>query len=559
VSYEELSQEPRDVSLAEMPADLILRDGRIRTLLSPGDISEAVALRGDRIIATGDTAQMERLAGPETRVVDLQGATVIPGFIDVHVHLENATRYDRRLDSAASRADLVERVGAMAAQRAPDEWLVAAGAVYDSSFWPRRAELDGVTEGRPAVISLSGSAHVLNSRGLSAMLPDAENALGVTVERDPETGEPTGLVRTRGADGLHALLPGAPIGDKATIRGALTRGMRELSAAGITTAHHMIKSSTPVQIYQDLHAERRLPIRVGLLIRGYESDIDLNSVIQLGLRQGFGDKWLRLQGVKLSVDGYFPEGGSAFSEPYADDPGSTGRLRIAPDDVFDYIARAHRAGLRCCVHANGDRAVDIALEGYRRALREVPRTDHRHRIEHVGNLYLTEQHIRNLRELGVVAVPNPPFFHRRARFMAGRLGPARGVRPVAARSLLDGGVRVVAASDYSGLYPVDPLLGMSALVTRKTQDGMTFAPEEAIDAWTALRLYTTEAAWLSFEENRKGTIEPGKFADLAILSDDPVAVAPERIGGCSVLATLVGATAVHAEQDFRELLEAKAW
>ena len=524
---------------------VILFGGRVRTGRHPDEVVGAIALLGERVLAMGDEAEVLALAGPDTQVVDLDGATAVPGFTDVHVHLENAARYDRGLDGATSREDLVGRLERRAAGVAPGAWLICQGSVEDASYWPRRAELDARCGDRPVLVALGGGTTALNTVGLAELMrsPRVDT---LWIERDDATGEPTGLVRTKGSNQLQALLPDAPIAGPDQVRWAILRGMEELAAAGITMVHHVVKDTLPIAVYQDLRDEGALPLRVGLLLRGYESAIGIDSVIDVGLRQGFGDHWLSVQGVKISVDGYFPGGGAAFTDPYADDPGTNGTLRATAEVLFPYVLKAHRAGLRCAVHANGDRAVDLAIDAYEAALTAHPRADHRHRIEHVGNLYLTDRQIARMRTLGLVAVPNPPFLHRRARHMLGRLGPDRAARPLRVGSLLRAGVHVVAASDYSGLYPVDPLLGMSAMVTRRALSGETYAPDEAISSWDALRLYTANPAWLSFQERDRGVLAPGMLADIAILSDDPVAIAPDRLAGCSVLTTIVGGRTVHS-------------
>jgi hypothetical protein len=534
-------------------ADVILRGGRIRTMLAEDDVVESIAIKGERILAVGSNQEISDLAGKRTIVVDLGGKTVVPGFIDSHVHLENANRYDRSLDTSTSRADLLERLKAGMPSR-NGSWVVFYGRINEPEIWPTKEDLDAMSESRPMVVSLGGSIHILNSEALRRLAPDAESRYGLTIELRTEDSQPNGIIRTVGSDGLGNVLPDAGIGDRASIHWGILKGLSELATAGVTTVGHMIRSLDPIEIYQELRLANSLPMRVGLILRGYESDITLKSILELGLRQGFGNDWLKMQGVKVSLDGYFPDGGAMFTEPYVDEPDCCGHLRISPDEAKEYVMSAHRAGFRCAVHANGDFAVSLALDAYEAALNDTPRPDHRHRIEHVGNLYLTDEHIERLRNTGVVAVPNPPFFHSRAHLMEKRLGPERSRRPVAIGSLLRGGATVAVASDYSGLYPAAPLIGMAGLVTRKTIHGDIFGPEEAIDPWTALRLYTTQAAWLNFDEANKGTIEEGKLADLAVISDDPVTVGADKIIDCEIQATFVGGAPAYSTESWKEEL-----
>lgn len=516
---------------------------------SRDDVAAGVAIAGGRILAVSDETTVRKHATPHTQSIDLQGATVLPGFTDVHVHLENHARYDRSLDTLTSREAILERIGDRHARLGPDEWLLWSCSITDRALWPTAAELDRICEGRPALLTVGGASSVLSSAALSHLRRDLD-AVGASIETDPDTGEPTGVLRTRGSGSLQYLLPGAPIAGKAQVREGVLRGMRELAAAGVTMIHHVVKERLPIEIYQDLREQRALPVRVGLLLRGYESDIPLDAIVATGFRQGFGGSWLSFQGVKISVDGYFPEGGAAFTDPYASDPGNRGRLRVPREDLFHFVDAANRAGLRIAIHANGDAAIDLALDAYEAALGAFPRGDHRHRIEHAGNLYLTADHVTRMRALDLVAVPNPTFLHRRARHMRTVLGPERAAAPLAVRSLLEGGVRTIAATDYSGLYPPDPLLGIWAMTSRESLDGSVYAPEQAIDAWNALNLYTAEPAWLSFQEHLRGTIATGKLADLVVVSEDPAVVDPHDIAAkCQVLATLVGGRASHASGD----------
>lgn len=512
---------------------------------APDEVASAVAIAGDEILAVGDEETAAEHAGAHTQHIDLRGATVTPGFTDVHVHLEDHARYDRSLDGLTSREAILARIRERHQQLAPGAWLYWRSSLPEPALWPTRAELDEACGNRPVILGVSTAGNVLSSTALAFVRPDPQ-AVGASVDAE------SGLLNTKGSGGLQYVLPEAPLTGKEQTREGILTGLGELSRAGVTMVHHIVKGRLPLEVHQDLHDQRALPVRVGVILRGYESEIPLESIIQTGFRQGFGDKWLGFQGVKISVDGYFPLGGAYFTEPYASDPSTTGRLRVEPGELRDFVSRANRAGLRLAVHANGDGAVGLALDAFEAALAECPRTDHRHRMEHVGNIYLTPKHVERLRRLGIVAVPNPPFLHRRAHHVLPTLGPDRSQAPVAVKTLLDAGVRTVAASDYPGLYPPDPVINIWGLTSRTSAyDGKVYAPEQAISGWDALRLYTTEPAWLSFGEHLRGTVEVGKLADLAILAADPVTTMPPAIADeCRVLATIVGGRASYASGEF---------
>jgi predicted amidohydrolase YtcJ len=510
----------------------------VRTMIANQRPFEAIGIAGDRVVTLGTTEQIREWANGGA-VYDLGGRCVVPGFTDPHVHLENPTGYDRSLDGCASRAEVLatvrQRYGAT-----DDAWVFCSGLLSNPEYWPTAMELDVVTGNRPVVLSFSGAAYALNTAALGRIDWTAAIADSAVVEVHRETGSPTGVLRTRGADRLHVILPDAPLTGLEAVERALLRGLNRLLQSGVTSVHHIVKEALPVQVYQALRGEGRLPTRVGLLIRIFESDIALSSVLEMGLSQGFGDSMLKLQGVKVSVDGYFPQGGALFSEPYADDPEDCGRARITQEELDDLVGSAHRAGLRVAVHANGDQALNMSLRSYERAMSKNVRVDHRHRIEHAGNIYLPPDAIQRMSTMGLVAVVNPTFMHSLPQHMLARLGSRRGSRPLPVRSMLDGGVTIAAGSDFAGLNPPDPMLSMSALVNRRSLSGECYAREEAITPLEALQIYTVRNAWIGFEEDQRGTLAPGMFADLVVLSADPLSVPPEEIGEIEVLGTMVG-------------------
>jgi predicted amidohydrolase YtcJ len=517
---------------------LAIVNTKVVTMIANQPPFEAIGIAGDRVVALGTTAQIREWANGGA-VYDLGGRCVVPGFTDPHVHLENPTGYDRSLDDCASRAEVLATVRRRY-EGTDDAWVFCSGLLSNTAYWPTAEELDVVTGNRPVVLSFSGAAYALNSAALGHVDWRAASADSAVIEVQPATGSPTGVLRTRGADRLHVILPDAPLTGLEAVERALLSGLNRLLRSGVTSVHHIVKEALPVNIYQALRREGRLPTRVGLLVRIFESDIALSSVLEMGLTQGFGDTMLKLQGVKVSVDGYFPHGGALFTEPYADAPGDCGRARITQEELDELVESAHRRGLRIAVHANGDHALNMTLQSYERAMSKQMRFDHRHRIEHAGNIYLPPRAIQRMAAMGLVAVVNPTFMHRLPQHLLGRLGSRRGSCPLAVRSMLDGGTTVAAGSDFAGLNPPDPMLGIAALVNRRSLSGEVYAPEEAITPLEALQIYTLQNAWLGFEEHERGALAPGMLADLVVLSGDPLSVPPEQIGEIDVLGTMVG-------------------
>jgi predicted amidohydrolase YtcJ len=533
-----------------LDTEVVLVGARVRTMRDPDDVHDALAIRGSRIAAVGDEASVRARVSSAARVVNAGGATLLPGFIDTHVHIEDSILFDWRLEGARSRAEVLARVRAVIETTPDDEWLVIGGTILDPQVWPTAADLAGICRGRNVVLAFSSGVHSFSPAALDRINWAGVRSEHADVETD-ESGTPTGIVRMRGVGRLHYIIPTQPTTTSAAVRSALTLGLRELAKQGVTSFHHMITNRIPVQIYQEMYANGELSLRVGLLTRVYESEISLDSIIETGLAPGFGNEYIRFQGVKVSIDGYFPQGGALFSEPY-EGTCSCGYLRIGVEEFTDLVMRAHAAGLRICVHSNGDQATRHVLDAFAQAISAAPARDHRHRVEHAGNIYLPPEMVKEFAELRLVAVPNPTFMHSTVSSVTPRLGQRRGRHPLNVRQLLDAGVTVGVGSDFPALHPGDPLIGMAALIDRRSLSGSVYAPEESIEPWEALSLYTRRNAWLSFEERDKGTLESGKLADIAVLPCDPMEAGAETLRSSRVLATMVGGRWVHVgDEDHR--------
>ncbi len=242
----------------------------------------------------------------------------------------------------------------------------------------------------------------------------------------------------------------------------------------------------------------------------------------------------------MSIDGGITGRNALFYDPYLDVPDYHGLIRIQQDELDETVLRCHRAGLRCCVHAIGDRAFDMSLEAYEKALAAVPRADHRHRIEHMGNWLMSPRRIEKLVRMGIVAIPNISLGYFVGDSIREAIGAKRMVRAFPLKTLLAAGVKMAGGSDAPGYWPVDPLRDIGAYVSRRMLWGETLAPEEALSVQQAFELHTTHAAFAGFEEDRKGTLEVGKLADMAVLAEDPFEVPAERIKDLKVEMTVVG-------------------
>ena len=302
----------------------------------------------------------------------------------------------------------------------------------------------------------------------------------------------------------------------------------------------MISSPAEIRVIQKLRAENRLPIRVYIVI-----PVDfLDHLTDLGLRTGFGDNMVKIGGVKILADGSLGARTAALTEPYNDDPSTKGMSLYSQEQLNALVAKAHKAGLQLAIHAIGDQAVEMVLTAYERTLKKEPKKQHRHRIEHAS--VLNEGLIQRMKRLGVMATVQPHFVISDF-WVTDRVGPKRARWVYPFKTLIRKGVLIAGGSDCP-VEPISPLLGIYAAVARKT------FPDEGISVDEALRLYTVNAAFASFEENIKGSIEVGKLADLVVLSHNPREVLPEKIGDIQVEMTIVGGKAMHAKSSTENLM-----
>lgn len=531
--------------------DLILINGKIRTFSADGTVCEALACAGDRIVATGKSDDIQRLAGPDTQVVDLKDRPVIPGLTDTHVHLsEKGTAEMELVDcrdfytDVHSIPDILERLSKRAAETSEGSWIVAHGSpmqdfrIRDKRF-PDRHDLDRACPNH--LVSISFGAHITigNSKALAAagITGETSDPAGGAIRRDPQTGEPTGELHERAQ---LILRKAAPEFSYLQLKDGIVFALNQCLERGVTTVHDIVRSGEPVRAYQEIYREGRLHARVSILPRVIESNIGSRSLIELGLITGFGNDWLRVGGVKMSIDGGITGRNACFYEPYEDDEHNHGIIRIQQDELNDTVQKCHDAGLRCCVHAIGDRAFDMALDAYENATQKSPRKDHRHRIEHMGNWLSTQERMQRMVRSGIIAIPNIAIGYYVGDAILDCLGEKRLTKAFPFRTLLRNGVIIAGGSDSPGYWPVDPLRDIAACVSRRMRWGDVWVPEERISVAEAFAMHTTTASWVGFEENVKGTLEVGKLADIAVLAEDPFEIQPERIKDIKVEMTIVG-------------------
>jgi len=522
----------------------LLLNARVVTMDPSQATATAVGIAGDRIAFVGDIAGARAWAHAGAEEVDLGGACLLPGFIEAHNHMIafglGLTKVDVRPELAPGIAAIAAAVQHRARTTPPGEWVEATG--YDHNRLiegrhPTRHDLDLVAPDHPVVV-VNGSGHmsVANSRALAigGITGTTVDPQGGHIARD-DAGEATGLLQETAQHLVRRHLPEPTV---ATMVDALGRCAERYLAAGITSSQTAgVNSAEEFRAHQTAAAEG-LPMRSNLMI----GRTLLDAALALGLRTGLGDDHLRVGPLKLFSDGSLIGCTAAVSQPFTGEPDNLGLEMMPQAELDEVVRRGHNGGFQVAIHAIGDRAIDMVLTAYERVLAASPRADHRHRVEHCG--ILTHPLIDRLARNKVLAVSQPVFITEYGDGFISNLGKERCQLTYPFRSLLDAGVDLVFSSDCP-VSDVSPLKGVQAAVTELTGSGTPFAPAEAIDALTALRLYTVAGARASFSERRVGSIEVEKLADLVVLGADPFATEATSLGSIPVLATMLGGEMVY--------------
>jgi predicted amidohydrolase YtcJ len=527
--------------------DLLLINANVLTMDPGRPTASAVAVAGGRIVGIYD-------GEPDVtakEVIDLRGLTLIPGFHDAHNHMIgfglSLTEVDLRV---GSQDELYARVAAKAASTPEGEWIIGSG--YDqtrTSAHPHRDALDAIAPHHRVWLKHTSShmcvvnSLVLADLGIGESAPQVD---GGRVATDP-AGRPTGLLEERAQELVGNLTHPYPL---ATLTDAVDAAGRRYLAEGITSATEagvgggwIGQSPVELAAYVAARDQGRLHVRVELMVvsdafhpLGAHPSDGMETGIDLGLRTGFGDDWLRLGPMKIFTDGSLVGRTAAMSAAFEGDPGNSGYLQADPDQLTEMIIEAHRAGWRVAAHAIGDRAIDLALDAFADAADQYPRARPRHRIEHFAAA--RPDQVARAAKLGVIAVGQGRFASELGDGMLAAVGPERSAWLYRQRSLLDAGLVLPGSSDRP-VASGAPLLGIHDMVNRRTASGAPFNAAEAITPAEALRAYTWGSAYASKQERAKGSITHGKLADFTVLSEDPTAVAADRIASLEVLATFL--------------------
>jgi hypothetical protein len=530
-------------------ADLLLQSGTVYPVEPAHNRAQAVAVKDGRILAVGDDSELEPLIGSKTQVIDLEGRLVLPGFTDSHVHflVYALRRHQVVLDGVGDWEEIRRRVHAGVERAAQGEWVLGWG--WNQNLWgngtfPSRADLDDIAPHNPVALtrtdfhSLWVNSLALETASITAETPDPPES---RIDRDPATGQPSGILREWGAMGLIEDV--IPLPSDGAVDTALRETIAEAHQLGLTGVHDMrveTEKLNALRAFQRLYRRGELTLRVSCAL-----PVDrLDETIAMGLDSGPGDATLRVGGIKVFTDGSMGSGTAWMLEPYADDPNNRGLTITSEDQLRDIALHAEQAGLSLIIHAIGDCAVREVLDVLAE-VRSYSWAGLRHRIEHVQIIHPDD--IPRLAQLGVIASMQPVHIMDDWPVADRVWGHERSRTAYALRSLLSAGTHLALGSDCP-VAPLNPLLGIQAAVLRQGEKGEPrdgWYPEERLTVAEAVRGYTMGAAYAVGLEDVLGSITPGKLADLVVLDRDIFEIEPVEIASVKPTMTIFDGLVVY--------------
>jgi predicted amidohydrolase YtcJ len=523
-------------------ADLVITGGNVLTMDADNPVAEAVAVRGDRILAVGSNEDILNLANANTQRIDARGMTVTPGFIDAHSHPilpweALAVNVNLRQISAVQEV-LAEK----AKITPPGGWV--RGFMYDDTKFDEerplnRRDIDEAVPDHPVYVAhRGGHTAVVNSKALevAGVTRDTPDPFGGKFYR--ENGELTGKVAE------HAMRPfreaGAiPPADRAQVAKSAALSSQAMARVGLTSTTDAGATREEFVAYNDARDAGELALRVSVMPSG-SSEL-YKGLKQAGIGSGFGDEHIRIGAAKFVADGSASERTMSMSTPFEGRPDDYGILTMTQDQIYDAVEDAVAAGFRVGIHANGDVAIEMVMNAYERVLANHRGENPRHRIEHCS--LVNDELLRRIKAAGVVPTPFYTYAHYHGNKWV-EYGEEKMESMFAHRSFLDYGIPVAPASDYMP-GPYEPMMALQSMVTRKDVRGRVWGPSQRVSVTEAMRICTVHGAYSSFEEDLKGSLTAGKLADIVLLDNDPHAVDPDAIMEIRVLRTIVGGRTVH--------------
>jgi predicted amidohydrolase YtcJ len=517
-------------------ANLALIGGNVLTMNPSQPRAEAVAVKGNRIVKVGTDEEINQLVGKETKIIHLNGKTVVPGFIDTHIHVADFGKLLTWVDlyDVKSIKELQNRLKKCVKKTPSGRWIIGRGwnqTWLQEKRLPSRSDLDSASPDNPVILyHESALMCAVNSKALqlAGITKRTHAPSGGTIDKDAETGEVTGVLRDTATNLVWKTVP-EPSADM--LLEAVGLAFEKFMEAGITSVHWIVLSEIELQVIQKLLAQDKLPISVYLI---FPVNL-LDSVLNVELPSFSADK-LKVGGVMIFADGYLAARTAALLQPYSDDTSVSGKLLCGQEEIQVSAAKALKAGLQLVIHAVGDKAVDAALTTIERVSKEA-----RCRIEQAA--VLSAGLIQRLKKQKIIVSVQPRVIASEFSVWSAteHLGAERARWLFPLKTLIKEGVKVVGGSDCP-MEPLNPLLGIQTAVTRQV------FPEERITVGEALRMYTVDAAYSSGEENIKGSVETGKLADLTVLSHDPAEVPTNEIENITVEMTIAGGKVVYSKR-----------
>jgi predicted amidohydrolase YtcJ len=524
-------------------ADLIITNAKVWTVDKSNPTAQAVAVLADRIVAVGSNSDVDNWRGPNTRVIDAEGKLLLPGFNDSHVHFVNGgLALDAvQLNDATSPEEFARRIGERAKQTPKGEWIM--GGDWDETKWtpaklPTKELIDPVTPETPVFVNrYDGHMSLANSlalrlAGVTAKTPDPP---GGVIVRDAQ-GNPTGALKDAALDLVNKVIPPLTHEQRVT---AVKRALAHAASLGVTSVQNMNPDYEDIAVYSELLQRGELTARI------YAAPLitQVDDQTKIGIRHAFGGPFLRIGAVKAFADGSLGSATAYFFQPFDDQPNNHGILsdEMHPVSLMrDRMMKADAAGLQLCTHAIGDQAISMILDIYSEITQAHGEADRRFRIEHAQ--HMAAKDFDRFAQLHVIASVQPYHAIDDGRWAEARIGHDRASRTYAFRTFLNHGVRLALGTDWD-VAPLNPLLTVYAAVTRATLDGKNpngWFPEQKLTVPETVEAYTMGSAYAEFQENEKGSITPGKLADMVLLSDDIFSIPPEKIRSVKVLKTIVG-------------------
>ncbi|TET58933.1 amidohydrolase [Candidatus Bathyarchaeota archaeon] len=517
-------------------ADIVLINA---TVINPGSEqspAQAIAIKHGKIMAVGTSKQILSLVGQSTKKIDIDGRTILPGFIECHAHGVGLGQSfsETNLRRVKSIREIQDKIKEWTKKTSSGCWIVGRGWDQDKLSehrYPTWKDLDEVSPNHPVLlIRVCGHLGVINSEAMrqAGITKETQPPEGGRIDIDHGTKMPNGILRENALDLVFKVLPER---SRENLTETILQASQKMIEEGITTVHWIISSGKELRTLQRLIDQNKLPIRIYAMIPVEY----LDNLVELGITTGFGDDRIRIGSVKILADGSLGARTAALKDPYTDSPKTKGMLLYSERQLKKFIEKAHNANLQLAIHAIGDKTIEIILHTLKKILQKNPNLNHRHRLEHAS--VLNPNLIQEMKEINMIASVQPHFIISDF-WVADRLGESRARWTYALKSMFKEGIVMIGGSD-APVEPVSPILGMYAATARKT------FPQERLTITEALRLYTSNAAYASFEEDTKGSIEKGKLADLVVLSENPFQTPHEQLKQIKVVMTIVAGKIVY--------------